>query len=99
MIRLGLCCVFREEPIRFKRKSARSLSTMDRTQQRETLSEICLSNALSLQKALKYCHKNHIGDFRINSQLFPLYTHPDIGYTLEELSTLAAKGLDYKEAQ
>jgi UV DNA damage endonuclease len=85
MIRLGLCCIFREEPIRFRRKTARSLASMNRKQQLEALSEICLSNAVSLRKALEYCDADHIGDFRINSQLFPLYTHPELGYTLEAL--------------
>lgn len=36
-------------------------------------------------KALVYCHGHHIGDFRINSQILPLKTHPEIGYDIMAL--------------
>jgi UV DNA damage endonuclease len=85
MIRLGLCCIFRTEPIRFRRKTARSLVASSRSEQLAVLSSLCLENARSLLKALHYCVAHGIGDFRINSQILPLYTHPQIGYRIEEL--------------
>jgi len=85
MTRLGLCCIFRKEPIRFRRKTAASLKGFSRAEQLATLTSLCLENALSLQKALRYCRDNEIGDFRINSQILPLYTHPELGYRIEEL--------------
>ena len=36
-------------------------------------------------KAAVYCHENGIGDFRINSQILPLKTHPEVGYDIMEL--------------
>jgi UV DNA damage endonuclease len=44
-----------------------------------------MDNAESLMKALNYCYDNGIGDFRINSQILPLKTHPETGYDIMEL--------------
>jgi UV DNA damage endonuclease len=85
MIRLGLCCIFREEPIKFRRKTAKSLQGLPRTEQIAILAGLCLDNARALNKALCYCRDHGIGDFRINSQILPLYTHPEVGYRIEEL--------------
>jgi UV DNA damage endonuclease len=35
--------------------------------------------------ALQFCSANGIGCFRVNSQILPLKTHPDVGYDLKEL--------------
>ncbi len=85
MIRLGLCCVFKSEPIKFSRTTATFQYRFDRNRQLENLSSICRRNAESLFQALTYCHANRIGDFRINSQILPLKTHPDCGYDIKEL--------------
>jgi UV DNA damage endonuclease len=62
------------------------LSRFTRKDQLEYLSGICLNNAKSLLKALRYCGKNQILDFRINSQILPLKTHHGVGYDTRELS-------------
>lgn len=49
------------------------------------LSERCLQNAQSLRRALEYCRAHAIGAFRIQSNLFPLRTHPTVGYDIGEL--------------
>jgi len=49
------------------------------------LSTICLHNARSLLDALKFCQRNGIKAFRINSQILPIKTHPQHGYTIEAL--------------
>jgi UV DNA damage endonuclease len=85
MIRFGLCCIFRNEPIKFRRTTAKYLSRFTRKDQLEYLSGICLHNAKSLLKALTYCGKNQIFDFRINSQILPLKTHHEVGYDTNEL--------------
>ncbi|MFO7554301.1 MAG: hypothetical protein R6W88_03785 [Desulfobacterales bacterium] len=79
MIRFGLCCIFREEPIKFRRATAKYLKAFSRHKQLKYLSEICRDNAHALHKALRYCRDDDIKNFRINSQLLPLKTHPDIG--------------------
>jgi UV DNA damage endonuclease len=85
MIRLGLCCIFRDEPIAFRRTTAAALAGLSRRERLARLSALCLHNARSLSDALAYCAGHGIGDFRINSQLLPLYTHPAFGYRLETL--------------
>lgn len=89
MLRLGLVCIFREEPIRFRRLTARNLSSLNRQQQLEKISEICLFNSSSLQQALLYCSRHGIGALRVNSQILPLKTHPEIGYDMPKLPAAA----------
>jgi UV DNA damage endonuclease len=85
MIRFGLCCIFRKEPIKFRRTTAKFLSRLDRKGQLELISTLCAHNAASLFKSLQFCHEHGIGDFRVNSQILPLKTHPDVGYHIEDL--------------
>jgi UV DNA damage endonuclease len=85
MIRLGLCCIFREEPIRFRRTTATAMAKLSRLEQRLRLSDICLHNADSLMAALAYCRQAGIGAFRINSRILPLITHPQVGYRITDL--------------
>ncbi len=85
MIKLGLCCKFEAEPIRFYTTTATSLMKLKKQEAFGKLSEICLKNAQSLQEALKYCSQNNIGSFRVSSQILPLKTHPKVGYELKNL--------------
>lgn len=85
MIRLGLCCKFQNEPIRFYTATARYTGGLSRVQRNNKISQLCLRNALSLLQAIEYCGKNNIGCFRINSQILPLKTHPDLKYIVHSL--------------
>lgn len=85
MIRLGLCCIFRDEPIKFGGTTAAAIGRMDREEALAKLSRIALANAEALLAALRYCAGNGIGCFRINSQILPLKTHPRVGYAMDEL--------------
>lgn len=85
MLRLGLCCLFKQAPIRFRRTTATALKKLVRTEQRSRLGEICLDNARSLVAALEEVNRLGIGAFRVASPLLPLYTHPEVGYRIEDL--------------
>lgn len=85
MLRLGLCCIFVKAPIKFRRTTARYLLKRKRSEQLSYICEIILANISALQQALTYCQQNGIGDFRINSQFWPLKTHPKVGYKLQDL--------------
>lgn len=85
MIRLGLCCKFEAQPIRFYITTASALMKLKKADAREKISKLCLKNAQSLQQALVYCHGNNIGSFRVNSQILPLKTHPELAYEVEDL--------------
>lgn len=89
-IRLGLCCIFRNEPIRFRAVTARYLLRFSRMDQLSKLSDVCLHNSQSLLTALAFLKKNGIGAFRILSPFFPRFTHPEVGYNLEELPDAGA---------
>ena len=80
MIRLGLCCIFRKAPIKFRRTTARYLLSLSKAKREEHLASICMHNADALYQALQFCASNGIGAFRINSQILPVKTHPDAGY-------------------
>ena len=85
MIRFGLCCIFREHPVKFRRTTAAYLSRFSEEEQKTRLARLCAGNAESLHKALEFCRENRIGSFRINSQILPLKTHPDTGYDIFDL--------------
>lgn len=84
-LRLGLCCKFFEVDIRFRTTTARHLQTMPRELQLEKLGGIVRDNAAALLAAIEYCRGHRIGSFRINSQIWPLKTHPLVGYEQSEL--------------
>jgi UV DNA damage endonuclease len=85
MIRLGLCCIFRDEPVKFRTTTAAAVKKLGRHERLAKLSDICLSNAHVLLEALQYCSGHGIGCFRINSQILPIKTHPEFGYDLGDL--------------
>ena len=82
-MRLGLCCLFVQENIRFRTTTAKALSKMDRTSQLQKLSGICRQNSESLLLAVQKVHQLRFGAFRISSPLFPVFTHPVVGYQLD----------------
>ncbi|GAB4304286.1 MAG: UV DNA damage repair endonuclease UvsE [Desulfuromonadia bacterium] len=84
-LRFGLCCLFVDEPIRFRSATAAGVKNLPRPQQLERFSAVCLHNARSLGEAVAACHRLGIGAFRITSPLFPRMTHPVVGYRLEDL--------------
>lgn len=85
MIRLGLCCLFSQQPIKFHTTTARYVSGLSPSERAVKISGLCLQNAQSLASAIDYCSKNFIGSFRINSRILPLKTHPDFGYDIKQL--------------
>lgn len=85
MIRFGLCCLFKKQPIRFRRTTATYLQKLPRLRQLQYLADICLHNAHALRDALHYCNAHGIKCFRVNSQILPLKTHPALGYHIEQL--------------
>ncbi|HNT97954.1 MAG TPA: UV DNA damage repair endonuclease UvsE [Elusimicrobiales bacterium] len=85
MIRLGLCCKFNTEPIAFRSATALHLLRLKPADRAEKLAGICRDNAAALRRAIEYCAASGIGDFRINSQILPLKTHPKAGYELRDM--------------
>ena len=84
-IRFGLCCIFRQQPIKYRQITAKTLLRSPRALQLSLLSDICLHNIKSVKKSLHFVAENGIGAFRILSPLFPRYTHPQVAYSLDDL--------------
>ena len=84
-MRFGLCCQFKDEKIAFRTTTARVLSAMPRGEQLKKLSGLCYDNSQSLVQAVQTVHRLGIGAFRIMSPLFPRMTHPEVGYSLDDL--------------
>jgi UV DNA damage endonuclease len=84
-LRLGLCCLFLQEPIRFRTTTATACARLDLAARQEKLAELCRSNAAALLATIQTCTRLGIGSFRINSQILPVKTHPVVGYDLRDL--------------
>lgn len=84
-IRLGLCCSFAEQPIKFRNTTVKATSALTRPAALAKLSGLCLHNADALQASLQFCADHGIGCFRINSQILPIKTHSEFGYDISEL--------------
>jgi UV DNA damage endonuclease len=84
-LRLGLCCQFAREPIKFRTTTATALMRLPRADQLARLAVLCKLNTDALLASLEFCARHGIGAFRINSQILPLKTHPQAGYDMSEL--------------
>ncbi len=84
-IRLGLCCQFSAQPIKFRTATATGLARLSRRDQLTRLADLASANAKTLLIALQFCLDNAIGSFRIGSSILPLKTHPTVGYRMEDL--------------
>lgn len=84
-LRFGLCCLFRQEPIKFRQITAKTLRPLARDEQLARVSAICWHNVRSLLQSLKFAANNGIGAFRIMTPLFPRFTHPEVGYRMDDL--------------
>jgi UV DNA damage endonuclease len=85
LLRLGLCCAFVEEPIRFRRTTARYVTGLAPGEHHEFLRQIAADNARALALAVDWCAAHGVGAFRVNSEILPLGTHPQVGYRLDEI--------------
>ena len=85
VIRLGLCCTFRDAPIRFRRATATHALRLPPDERRAKLAALCDANATALHAAVAFCGAHGIGAFRVNSQVWPLATHPQAGFELAAL--------------
>lgn len=84
-LRLGLCCQFSAQPIKFHTTTATALARLPRPEQLVRLAGLAATNAAALLAALKFCAAHGIGSFRICSPILPIKTHPTVGYRVEEL--------------
>jgi len=84
-LRLGLCCQFLEQPVKFRVTTATTMLRLPRRKQLARFAELCAGNAEALLAALQFCAIHGIGSFRILTPIMPVKTHPTVGYRVEEL--------------
>ncbi len=96
-LRLGLCCQFASEPIKFRTTTVSAMKRLDPIAQLEKVSTLCLANVKALRESLEYCGANGIGAFRINSQILPVKTHEEVGYEVEDLPDAQEIESSFKE--
>ncbi len=97
--RLGLCCTFLEQPIRFRTTTARFTGSLPPRERAAHLRAIVLHNAAALAQAIAWCAGHGVGAFRVNSQLVPLATHAELGYRLEAIDGDGAVEAKLREAR
>jgi len=85
MLRFGLCCLFKNEPIKYRTSQAVHILKMEREAGLQKIADLCLHNAAAIEKTVAFLSKIHIGAFRVNSQILPLKTHPRAGYSISSL--------------
>ncbi len=84
-VRLGLCCIFLDEPVRFRAATATALLRLTPEARLDKVSALCHENALNLVAAMRAAERLDIRAFRILSPVFPCITHPVAGYAMESL--------------
>jgi UV DNA damage endonuclease len=84
-MRLGLCCKFAREPIRFRTTTAAALLRLQPPARARRLAEICRSNAAATEAAIRFCAGHGIGAFRVGSDVLPVHTHPQTRYEVRDL--------------
>jgi UV DNA damage endonuclease len=85
VLRLGLCCTFLDEDINFRTTTARYVMTLPPRARRPLLRELALHNAAAVGAAVRWCARNGVGAFRVQSGILPLATHPTAGVRLTPL--------------
>lgn len=97
VLRLGLCCQFVREPIKFRATTVTAMLRLPRRERLARLAELGRANADALYAALTYCAGSGIGAFRINSQILPVKTHSEAGYAIADLPGAEAIVAHFRE--
>lgn len=86
MTRFGLCCKFSDVPIKFRTTTVTYLKKLSSSGkcQKTYLRDVIVDNIKALEASIDYCSEQNIGSFRVTSTFFPVITHPDTTYTLDD---------------
>lgn len=70
-----LCCLFKEQPIKFKTFTIKGLEKLSSREKSEKIYNIYFHNIITLKLALDKCRELGIGSYRISSDLLPKYDY------------------------
>jgi UV DNA damage endonuclease len=85
MVRLGLCCSFLEQPIKFRTAQVTGSLKLPRSEFLTKMGILIEKNADALLQSLDFCNQKSLGSFRVTSYFFPLMSHKELTYQIEEL--------------
>lgn len=88
---LGLCCMFHQEPIKYRTYTKKKLESLDHNEATDRMLEVVLNNIASLEKSIKYCQKHNIKSFRVSSDIVPHWEY------VHERGLLTEKDKEYFE--
>jgi UV DNA damage repair endonuclease len=71
MVRLGLCCTFRDQPIKFVNTTATAIGRIKRTDAQAKLAWLCAANAVAIFASLRFCADHGIGDSPLSPVMVP----------------------------
>ncbi len=74
-LKFGLCCLFHNEPIKFKTYTKTSLLKLNFNEQRAKILNIIEHNITTLQKAINFCYNNSIKSYRVGSDIIPHFNY------------------------
>jgi len=101
----GLCCMFHEEPIKFKTYTyagIKKILSEDKQKAWEKVIGIWKHNINTLQIAIDYCKDNDIKSYRVGSDLLPqlhrmisdnIVSQKDLDWAVEKLSKINSDGI------
>jgi UV DNA damage endonuclease len=90
-IRWGMCCIFRDAPIKYSTTTVSYFAKLKAKQQDPLIfiDKIIQSNLQALQQTIAFCSEKGIGAFRINSEFLPIFCHLEHKYKLDQLPNAA----------
>lgn len=99
-LKFGLCCLFHNEPIKFKTYTKTSLLKLNFNEQRAKILNIIEHNITTLQKAINFCYNNSIKSYRVGSDIIPHFNYiknilneTEINNLFNKLSKIDTKGI------
>lgn len=101
-MKFGLCCLFFDEPIKFKTYTYAGIKKLSMVDARKKVLDIWHHNIQTLQVAINYCTDNNIHSYRIGSDLLPqlhrmisdnIVSDTDLKWATDELSKIDTKNI------
>lgn len=99
-LKLGLCCLFHNEPIKFKTYTKTALLKLSDSDRTDKILNIISHNIKTLQDSIDYCYKNNIESYRFSSDLFPHFDYissilsdRDMSWLFEKLKAIDTKNI------
>ncbi len=99
-LKLGLCCLFHKEPIKFKTYTKTALLKLSDSDRTDKILSTISHNIKTLQEAIDYCVKNNIESYRFSSDLFPHFDYisgvlsdRDMSWLFEKLKNTDTKNI------